>query len=330
MANNSSKRISRWLNGIHLPELLALLGAVIYLVQAVLYAHIRLPNLDEGSYLYKGYLLATGAYKPFQPYGLWINKMYLSFFFWGWVQALFAPGLLVPRYFAVFLSALNLLGLWVVSRRMGNRWLATIAVWVLTLNPTLISIYSTARSEVLVICILTWVLVLSLGANRTAWQIITSAILAGIMILTRENMVFILPFFILYIFWQHGRNKGILALISIIIVILVGHIIYWPGIMYLWERWLPAGLLHFLGQAAKPDIGISGLKSVPPLSLIARLHSLSQAIRIHYIPFIGSLIVLFLWPKRESWPTLGAFSSCSIPGIFILYPALKSCLGIAR
>ena len=307
MVNRNRINPTRWLSGIHLPELLALLGVVIYLVQAVVYAHIRLPNLDEGSYLYKGYLLATGVNKPFEPYGLWINKMYLSFFIWGWVQIVFAPGLLAPRYFAVFLSVLTLPGLWIVSRRMGNRWLATLAIWVLALNPTLISIYSTARSEVLIICLLTWVLVLSMGADRPTWQIMTSAILAGIMVLTRENMVFILPFLILYIFWQHGRKKGFLALFTIILVLVVGHIIYWPGIMYLWKRWLPANLLHFLGQAAKPDTGVSGLKSVPPLPLIARLHSLSQAIRIHYIPFIGGLIVLLLWPKRESWATPAHF-----------------------
>ncbi len=154
---------------------------------------------------------------------------------------------------------------------------------------------------------LTWVLVLSLGADRPTWQIIASAILAGVMILTRENMVFILPLLILYIFWQHGRKKGFLALSAIIIVLVIGHIIYWPGIMYLWERWLPASLLSFLGLNARPDIGKSALALVPNLSLASRLHSLSQTIRIHYIPFIGSFIVLLLWPKRESWRTPAHF-----------------------
>ena len=307
MANKKSIKAIQWLTRIQVPELLALLGVILYLVQSVIYAHIRLPNLDEGSYLYKGYLLATGASKPFQPYGFWMNKMYLSFFIWGWVQAVFAPGLLAPRYVAVFLSFLSLLGLWIVSRRMGNRWLATAAVWVMALNPTLISIYSTARSEVLIICILTWVLVLSLGVDRPTWQIIASAILAGAMILTRENMVFFLPLLIAYIFWQHGRKQGFLALSAIIIVLVVGHIIYWPGIMYLWERWLPANLLSFLGLYTKPDIGKAALSLTPNLSLVSRLHSLSQAIRIHFIPFIGSFIVLLLWPKRGSWRTPAHF-----------------------
>jgi Dolichyl-phosphate-mannose-protein mannosyltransferase len=306
MANRNKNKTAQWFEKIRLPELLALLGLILYLIQAVVYAHILLPNLDEGSYLYKGFLYATGVYRPFQPYGFWINKMYLSFFIWGWVQAVFAPGLLAPRYAAVFFGIVSLLGVWIVSRRLGNRWLATIAVWVLALNPALIGTYSTARSEVLVICMLTWVLVLCLGEERPVWQIIASAFLTGIMILTRENMVFVLPLLILYVFWQHGRKKGILALITVFVVLLIGHIIYWPGILYLWERWLPASLLHLLGQP-RQDLGISFVDSGAPMSWTARLNSLSQAIRIHLIPFIGSIIVLLLWPKRESWKSPAHF-----------------------
>ena len=316
--NSRNSFLSRqWLTRIQWPELIALLGLILYTIQALVYAHLLLPNLDEGSYLYKGYLLAEGLYKPFQPYGFWINKMYLSFFIWGWVQALFMPGLLAPRYVAVFLSVLSLLGLWIVSRRMGNRWLAAIAVWVLALDPTLIGTYSTARSQVLVICMLTWVLVFSLGAERPVWQIVGSAFLTGIMILTRENMVFIIPLLILYIFWQHGRKKGFLTLITIFVVLFIGHIIYWPGIMYLWERWLPASLLHFLGQTS-PDLGKSILTS--SASWAARLNSLSQAIRIQLIPFIGSIIVLLGWPKREAWKTSAHFRAAVFLGVlfFIL------------
>jgi hypothetical protein len=246
--------------------------------------------------------LATGVYKPFQPYGFWINKMYLSFFIWGWVQEVFTPGLLASRYFAVFLSVLTLLGLWIVSRRLGSNWLAAITVWVLALNPTLISTYSTARSEVLIICMLTWILVLSLGEGQPVWQIIASAFLTGIMILTRENMVFVLPLLILYVFWQHGRKKGILALITALVVLFIGHIIYWPGILYLWERWLPDSIIRILGLAT-PNLGIASLVSGTSPSWTARLNGLSQAIRIQLIPFIGSIIVLLLWPKRESWKT---------------------------
>lgn len=307
MTEKSNTRTSHLHNSLPLPELIALLGAILYLIQAVIFAHIRLPNLDEGSYLYKGYLLAKGVYTPFQPYGLWINKMYLSFFIWGWVQELFGPGLLAPRIFAVFLSVLALLGLWIVSRRLGNRWLASIAVWVLALNPTLISKYGTATAQVLIICMVTWVLVLSLGEDRPTWQLVTSAILAALMVLTRENMVFILPLLSLYVFWQHGQKKGFLALFTIIIVIGIGHLIYWPDIMHLWANWLPTDLFPFLVKTTQMDMGEMALGLDPPLSLFSRLHSLSLAIRMHYIPFIGSLIVLFLWPKQSAWRTRAHF-----------------------
>jgi hypothetical protein len=166
---------------------------------------------------------------------------------------------------------------------------------------------------------LTWVLAFSLGAERPVWQIVASAFLTGIMILTRENMVFIIPLLILYIFWQHGRKKGFLALITIFVVLFIGHIIYWPGIMYLWERWLPASLLHFLGQTS-PDLGKSVLTSAASASWAARLNSLSQAIRIQFIPFIGSIIVLLVWPKREAWNTSAHFRAAVFLGVlfFIL------------
>jgi hypothetical protein len=290
------------------PELVAILGAIIFLIQAVIFAHIRLPNLDEGSYLYKGYLLARGVYTPFQPYGFWINKMYLSFFIWGWLQELFAPGLLAPRYFAVLLSVLALLGLWIASRRMGNRWLAAAAVWVVALNPALISKYSTATAQVLIICMITWVLVLSLGADRPTWQIIAGAILAALMVLTRENMVFTLPLLCLYIFWQHGRKKGLLALGAVIVVIVVGHLIYWPDIMHLWVAWLPSQLQSIIGLgSANADTGKSAMNIAASDTLGSRLHSLSLAIRMHYVPVIGSLIVLLVWPKKNLWRTSAHF-----------------------
>jgi 4-amino-4-deoxy-L-arabinose transferase-like glycosyltransferase len=302
IAANQNKKTARPLDKIPLPELIAVLGAILYIVQAVIFTHIHLPNFDEGSYLFKGYLFARGVYRPFQPYGFWVNKMPLAFFIWGWIQEWFKPGLLAPRYFAVLFSALSLLGTWIVARRMGSRWLAAIAVWVLALNPTIISYYSIANSQVLIICMLVWVLVLCLGAQRPTWQIFASGILAGIMTMTRENMVFVLPFLILYIFWQHGRKKGLLALLAAIIVLVIGHIIYWPDILNLWERWIPHGLFSFHKQTSVP-VAVGEGSEITDLSLPARFYSLSLAVRIYFIPFVGSIIVLFLWPKKDAWQT---------------------------
>ena len=69
-----NKEITSWA-----PEFLALLGVLLYLIQAWHYAHTTIPGLDEGSYLFKGYLYLHGIYEPFQPYGPLTNKAPLAF-----------------------------------------------------------------------------------------------------------------------------------------------------------------------------------------------------------------------------------------------------------
>ena len=59
-------------------EALALLGLAVYLIQSVLFAYNTVSNLDEGSYLLKGYLFATGQYRPFEA-GISTGKAPLSF-----------------------------------------------------------------------------------------------------------------------------------------------------------------------------------------------------------------------------------------------------------
>jgi hypothetical protein len=279
------------------PEFFALFGLIVYFVQSIIFSQIHYPNLDEGAYLYKGYQFATGAYQPFQAYGLWTNKMYLSFYIFGWIQRFFSPGLLAPRLFAVFLGTFSVVGTWLVSRRLSNGWLAALVVWAVALNPTLISIYSIGNTQVLVIFILVWSLVLILGKDRPTWKIIAGSVLVGLMVFCRENMVFVLPFFVIYIFWQHGKRKGLLALGTLVTVLVIGHLIFWPEIMRLWERWIPSSI----GSLLSLNNSDGTTRDVIQISLISRFHSLSLAIRTFIVPILGSVIALLLWTKKSAW-----------------------------
>jgi hypothetical protein len=64
----------------------ALIGAGLYLLHSWASAHGQASVLDEGLYLYKGYLFASGRYWPFADNGPWTNHMPLSFFIPGWIQ----------------------------------------------------------------------------------------------------------------------------------------------------------------------------------------------------------------------------------------------------
>lgn len=231
-----------------LPEVLALLGGLAYLIHAWGHVHGQVSVLDEGLYLFKGYQFALGNYQPFQDYGPLTNHMPLSFLIPGWVQVIFGTGLRTARYYALSLGFLIVVGLWVASRRFASPWWAAVGVWAVALNPALVKIYSQATSQVLISAMLIWALAFTLGDGRKPWQLFFGTLLGGLIVMTRINMVPFLPLLIAYIFWQHGRKSGYWSLIVGVMVVILGHAIYWPDILKLWSKWIPASLTPFLNS----------------------------------------------------------------------------------
>ncbi len=279
-----------------LPLILALVGIVIYAAQSTYYALYQIPVMDEGAYLIKGYQFALGNYKPFQPYGFWTNKMVLGFYIWGWIQVIFSPGLLAPRLFAVVFGVATVVGTWLTIKRVGNKWFGMISVWTFALNPYLVGNYSWAVSQILVITMLTWILFLILDRNLPTWRIIAASILSVVLVFTRENMVFFLPLFLLYVFWQHGKKKGFYALGVVLALFIIGHLLFWPGILYLWERWIPD-----FGSITTESDGPSFGADIGGNSLYQRVLSLTTALRVFLVPLLGSLLVLIFFPIKKAW-----------------------------
>lgn len=279
--------------------LVALLGAVWYFIQARIYAHTQVSILDEGAYLYKGYLFATGQYIPFQEYGPWGNHMPLSFLIPGYIQSWFGPGLRTGRYFSVALGLLLLLALWIVARRLGGNWWAAGGVWALALNPYFSSVYSLAFSQVLIASMLMWIMVLVLDEKVALWRIALGSALAGILIITRINTVIFLPMLVLYIFWQHGVKAGLIATLSGGLTLVVGHIPFWPGILRLWSTWLPSPLKLLLNIRRGLSLG-SGTWN-PQISFVSRMLSFWLGIRLNFISMVGLIGFGLLAFQRKTW-----------------------------
>ena len=110
--------LNRLLSVRWLAEVMAVLGGIWFLIQTIIYALTQESILDEGAYLYKGYLFATGQYVPYQAYGPWTNHMPLSFMIPGWIQLILGPGLRTGRYFAIAMAGLLLIG---YTTRRRNR-----------------------------------------------------------------------------------------------------------------------------------------------------------------------------------------------------------------
>jgi hypothetical protein len=263
--------------------------------------------VDEAAYLYKGVLFATGKYTPFQAYGLWTNKAPLSFLIYGVVQAWFGPGLRTGRYFAIFLGLLMLLGLWLVVRRVGGRWWAAIAVWAVAVNPWMVKDYSLAGTQVVIACMLTWIMVLVLGTKRPLWQLILAGALSGMAVMTRQNLAPLVPLLILYIFWQHGARAGWFATLASAVVLVGFHALYWPNILQLWTPWLPRSLTPFLDpwrelSGSVPTGGVS-------ISTFGRLFAFFQGYRYHFIMLAGTTLLFLFWVRRKKWKSDPDFRS---------------------
>jgi hypothetical protein len=124
------------------------------------------------------------------------------------------------------------------------------------------------------------------------------------MALTRLNLVPVIPFFLGYIFWQHGRRVGMWATLISGGVLLIGHAIFWPGIMRLWATWIPTDLVAFLARFRPPEA--TPLWD-PPINWENRLLSFFMAVRFHFVGVIGVLATLLLWPKRRGWKSESHF-----------------------
>jgi hypothetical protein len=69
-----------------LPYVLTVAGFLAYILHALEIARTKGSFLDEGLYLYKGYLFATGQQIPFADFGVWTNHAILSFLIPGYIQ----------------------------------------------------------------------------------------------------------------------------------------------------------------------------------------------------------------------------------------------------
>lgn len=301
------------------PAALAGVGALLYLIQAVIYAHTTVSSLDEGSYLIKGIFYWRGVYEPFQPYGPLTNKAPFAFLIPGFAEYLFGPGLRTGRYFSIFLGLLTILGVWTTARRWAGKWMAAGAVWVFALSPMIIKLHARTVSEVVIACMLAWMCVLVLDEERPLWQILLGSALAVFAVLTRQNMILMLPLLILYVFWQHGRQKGLWSLAVMAVIFIAVHAYYWPNILTIWAPWLPDTLTPFLNAFRLP--GDSTPIWDPSIDFWNRTNAFFQGMRYHFIALVGGVFALMFWAPRADWKSAPAMRAAVFLALsyFILF-----------
>ncbi|MCX6067008.1 MAG: glycosyltransferase family 39 protein [Chloroflexi bacterium] len=284
----------------------------VYAAMLWMFAHIQVSVLDEGLYLYKGWLFASGRYAPFQQFGPWTNQMPLSFLIPGWMEMLFGLGMRTGRMLAFALSLLMILGLWLTSRRLGGRWVALGVIVTLTLNPAAARMYTMAASQGLVACLLAWTMFFSLGADRKNWQLFVGGLLAGVAVMVRINLLPLLPLLAMYVFWENwGRGyKSAFWMLGGMLISFGGvHLVYWPNILQLWAKWLP---FPFLKDWFPPKT-IPTWKPDNPFEF--RVASFFLAFRYHFAALTGAFTSWILWPK--AWKSRSQFRIASFLSVLL-------------
>lgn len=282
-----------------LPTFLSVAGFLVYLLRALEIARTHTSFLDEGLYLFKGFLFATGQQTPFADYGVWTNHAILSFMIPGYIQKWFGPGLESGRYFMIFLSLLTLVGLWVFAKRWGNAWWAVGVVWAMALNPAEIKIHTLAISEGTVAALLVWIVVLTVGQERPLWQVLLGAALTAPLVLTRENMAFVPPILFVYIFWQHGWKSGLLAMAVSGLFFLAGNAFYFPDNLKFWSMRVPTAISPpVLTDAVVPSGGGTTIPEPEASNLYRMILYFLLTFRLHFISLVSALTVWMLLPFR--------------------------------
>jgi hypothetical protein len=114
-------------------------------------------------------------------------------------------------------------------------------------------------------------------------------------------MIVVLPLLVLYVFWQHGKQKGVASFIAGAAVFFAVHIYYWPNILTIWAPWLPEDLTPFLNPFRLPKEAVPIWD--PSIDFWNRTIAFFQGIRYHFVPVVGSVFALIFWPRPRDWKT---------------------------
>ena len=288
-------------------------GIIFYFSQSVYFAH-TIPSTvwDEGMYVYKSHLFASGEYTPFEDSGPWTNQMPFAYFLAGWPQVVFGAGFRTGRYLAVALGLLGLTGLALAANRVSGRWGAAAVVWVVALNTGWVQSYSQLFSQGMVSFLFAWMLFFIANKRENLAEITAAAFLAGLAGMVRINVLPMVFLLVIYVFWQYGRQAGLSALAGGLAPVVLLHQFYWPDIFKIWAYWIPEGLFPAIAAFRSPWreifvpadfswLPVRAWLSDPDHLAWQGVSALVDALRVNFLSWFGMLCALVLLPRRGAW-----------------------------
>ena len=207
--------------------------------------------IDEAKYLIKGWLMTTGQIGYYSTPEFFYQHMPGGLLWFGLGQKLFGPNLLVARLQSLALSGLIFWLTFTLTKTILGKTAGKLGLLVLSLMPVVCLYYSSAVPQALVITTLLLAFI-ALAKRKYLW----SSFWFTLVLIVRENFIFTLGLYLLFLIWQLknvkeiGKNLAVIA-VTLLIFILPG----WPGILTMFSLFPGLKTLLDLPKIAQdPDV----------------------------------------------------------------------------
>ena len=176
-----AKRFSPLLTG------LLVAGILVALAAAVDRLFVAGTYYDEGGYLYEGWLACAKGIAPYRDF--WAKVPPLAYYWYGWVQALFGPGLVEGRWQSLISSTVAVgLGA-AAARKLGGPAAAVLLIWLVAGSDRGLTrhVMATAHAPVAFFAML---MVWGLTTDRRAGRWIAAVAAAGVTLVRQDLAIF--------------------------------------------------------------------------------------------------------------------------------------------
>jgi hypothetical protein len=292
-----------------------IVALLLYIVQTYVAVGYFKSWLDEGKYLIKSYFYVTGKVQAYGPEDA-TGHMPIFFYTLGLWQKIFGVGHISGRLFAVFMGALCLVTLYIISIQIFEKhWQPLIAILLFVSTPVAVKYFSTATPYSLVsfVSLLVFVLLMYRGKLPYWSSSVLFGVLYFLLFFIRRNMIIGVFLFFIYQVLSSQDKRIVRAVITlgVFTIGLIGLLyIFPPKLGYIALQFpILSKLLYKYSVMENPyrSVGvhtISPLWSSPSVKSFALKSVLSNLykyyiVRYFHVIFLVFVGVFFTFKKRE-------------------------------
>jgi 4-amino-4-deoxy-L-arabinose transferase-like glycosyltransferase len=147
--------------------------------------------------------------------------------------ALLGIGSVQGRLASVFMGALAVIGIYLLSRKFGNYVFASACTLFLIFDNLFFVVTRTIRPEIYVVAITIWVLYFILGEEVTSWRRFAGGVLLGISLYTHPNSVLVVISVFIIALSQAKMKQYVKILSPMILGLVIGFL---PYAYYIWYQ----------------------------------------------------------------------------------------------